>query len=173
MYALVKKLYASKPESISTRLRFDPMDDSPVSTINPTSWEFETCVPPHSSFEKLPILTTLTSSSYLSPKKARAPSSLAFWMFIMSVWIFKSPNTLWLLSLKIISNSSFETLLVWLKSKRNFPGATWDPACATCDPNIFRRDACTICAAVWLLETAFLKSESTTCFILSPISISE
>ena len=43
---------------------------------------FLTCVPPHNSVEKyvsfsLPIETTLTSSPYFSPKKAKAPFSIA------------------------------------------------------------------------------------------------
>ena len=70
-------------------IKFDPViasnlltpDDTEVSLdiINPSISEvFFTCVPPHNSTQHSPLrLTTLTSSPYLSPKKANAPESMA------------------------------------------------------------------------------------------------
>ena len=50
----------------------------------------EQCVPPQSSADILPNLTTLTFSSYFSPNNAIAPDFFAVSMFIISVFCLMS-----------------------------------------------------------------------------------
>src|SRR5665647_1686186 len=69
---------ASRPTSASTRREPEPTDDSPVSATIPIWLEWSTCVPPHSSRDHgPPISTTRTCSSYVSPNRAIAPHVLA------------------------------------------------------------------------------------------------
>ena len=52
-------------------------DSSPTILKRPTWPTRSRCVPPHSSREKSPIVTTRTTSGYFSPKRAIAPSDFA------------------------------------------------------------------------------------------------
>ena len=89
-------LYLSVPETNETKglinknaiiaagyrlLKIDTLDNRPVSEEilkKPSSPVLLTCIPPHSSMLKSPILTTLTTSPYFSSKNAVAPSLIAF-----------------------------------------------------------------------------------------------
>ena len=63
----------------------DDILDSDNILNTPISPVLFTCVPPQSSVDILPKLSTLTSSSYFSPNNAIAPSAIASSLFIILV----------------------------------------------------------------------------------------
>ena len=61
------------PDTASMRRMFEPIEASLMIFTGPMSPSAFTWVPPHSSVEWGPASRTLTTSPYLSPKKAMAP----------------------------------------------------------------------------------------------------
>ncbi len=68
----------------------EPMEDSPSSFTRPSWAVLCTCVPPHSSLEKSPMVTTRTRSPYFSPNSAMAPCFFASSMPMISAWTSSS-----------------------------------------------------------------------------------
>ena len=64
------------PVMASMRRRLEPIEPSDTILIGPMSPSACTWVPPHSSSECVPASSTRTTSPYLSPKNAMAPSRL-------------------------------------------------------------------------------------------------
>ena len=86
--------------------------------------------------------TTLTSSPYFSPNKAKAPILTASFGVIILVWTSDEPSTISLTILFILAISWFSIGLLWLKSNLNLSGETNDPFCITCFPNVLLKDSC-------------------------------
>ena len=137
-----------------------------LTTLNfPTSLVFLTCVPPHNSVEKYllpssPINTTLTSSPYFSPNKAKAPCSMPSLGVINLVITSLLLSTIWLTILLILSNSLSDIDFIWLKSNLSLSGATREPFCITCLPKVLLRDSWRRCVAEWYALILFLRSKS-------------
>src|SRR5574337_697774 len=97
-----------------------------------------------------PMLTTLTSSPYFSPKSARAPSVRASSRLMSRVETSAFSNTM---RLAISSTAAISSGLIafgWAKSKRSRSGATSEPFCATWSPRTSRRASCRMWVAEWL-----------------------
>jgi hypothetical protein len=107
----------------------EPIDSSRTIVIVPIVAPDGTCVPPHSSLEKSPIVTTRTTWPYLSPKLATAPAALASSIDMISVCTCGSRRTRSLIAVSISWTRSSDSDSKWGKSKRSRPGCTSDPAC--------------------------------------------
>ena len=101
-------------------------------------------------------MITRTSSSYFSPNKAIAPSSIADCWFKISVVTEDFCKIILLTIFSIFSKSILSIGSLWLKSKRNFSSFTKDPFCVTWLPKICLKDSCRRCVAEWLLRIKFL-----------------
>ena len=108
---------------------------SPISPV-PAQW-----VPPHSSFENDPIVTTRTVSPYFSPNSAIAPDFNAASMGSSSVVTGVLSTTRRFTSDSMSASARSVSPAKWLKSKRSRSGATSEPACLTCTPTTSRSAA--------------------------------
>ena len=124
--------YASLLVTASIRRTPAPIPDSETILKIPMFSVFATCVPPHSSIDQPPILTTRTSCPYFSPNKAIAP------IFLLTI-------------LSISANSSEVIWPKWVKSNRKCPGATKEPAWFACSPSTSFNALCSRWVAVWFL----------------------
>ena len=96
--------------------------------------------------------------NWLSPKKARAPRSMAL--------VYSSSLDCTLALARIFSLTSFCTSFIsfnvtacgWVKSNRNLSDATYEPACRTWVPRTCRRAAWTRCVLVWFLAVSSLRT---------------
>ena len=116
------------PVSASIRRMLEPIDASPSTIKGPTCAAVWVWVPPHSSAENWPILTSRTMSPYLSPKNARAPwrSSLLF--------RGDGRGDVPVFDEAVVGEGSISATSVgataekWEKSKRSLPDSTNEPA---------------------------------------------
>ena len=108
-------------------------EEIPVSEIilkAPISPVLFTCVPPHSSLLD-PILSTLTSSAYFSPKSIMAPLFLASSRCIVLASVSVLFSISWLTNISTDLISSEVKALGCEKSKRVFDSSTSEPFCST------------------------------------------
>ena len=142
------------PVTPSIRLTPAATEDSDVILNKPSFAVLSTCVPPQSSVENSPILTTRTTSPYFSPNSAIAPIFLAD-SISESVVVTGSPSRMYeLTSDSTARSSSGVTAAKCVKSKRTWCSSTYEPACSTCLPRTVRSAACKRCAAEWLRMVA-------------------
>src|SRR6185437_13450169 len=161
------------PLTASTRRTPEETEPSPTSLIRPISPVAPVCVPPQSSVEKSPILTTRTRSPYFSPNNAIAPSSFTATSIgtSTSVCTVAFPSTCRFTMSSICCNSSSATPVKCEKSNRSREAFTSDPACFTCLPRTSRSAAWSRCVPVWLRSVARRFSTSTTVSTTSPTAI--
>ena len=106
----------ASPVTASMRRTPEATDDSLVMRNGPTLAVLSTCVPPQSSMDLPPILTTRTTSPYFSPNRAMAPSFLASSIGISFVSTRMPPSTSSLTRRLILTSSSAVTAEKWVKS---------------------------------------------------------
>ena len=127
-----------------------------------------TCVPPHSSTEKSPILSTRTTSPYFSPNSAMAPEAWASSCDINFVSTSKLARISRLTRASISVSCSGIIASKWEKSKRSRPASTSEPFCCTCSPSIWRSAACNKCVAEWLQAMSCRLCSSTFALVSAP-----
>ena len=118
----------ARPVTASMRRTPEATEDSLTMRNGPTFAVFSTCVPPQSSMDLPPMLTTRTTSPYFSPNSAIAPSFFASATGISFVSTSMpsriSSLTRWLTCI----SSSAVTAEKCVKSKRRRSGSTREPA---------------------------------------------
>ena len=106
-------------------------DDSDTILNRPMRAVLSTCVPPQSSDEKSPMLTTRTTSPYFSPKSAVAPIFFAS-STEHSVVVTGRPDRIApLTSASVFSISSDVMAAKCEKSNLTLSPSTYEPACPT------------------------------------------
>ena len=112
--------------SASIRRTFAALEPSLVIRSSPISDVVRTCVPPHSSRERLPspISTIRTTSPYFSPNSAIAPSALASSSVVVIGRTGRLSRIRALTSSSTWRRSSSLSLALWVKSKRSLSGPT-------------------------------------------------
>ncbi len=137
--SLARKLYASTPTRASMRRTPEPIEDSPSSFTRPSWAVLWTWVPPHSSLEKSPMVTTRTCSPYFSPNSAMAPWRLASSIGMTSAWTSSSRERTSLIFCSTSVRTAPGTAFGEPKSKRKRPGWFSEPAWAAVGPRASRR----------------------------------
>ena len=136
-------------QTASIRLTPALTPDSLLIIKRPISERLLTCVPPQSSTEASPMLTTLTSSPYFSPKRAIAPAFLASSTDIISVFLVMARLILLFTHASTCSNSWAVTACGCEKSKRKRLSSLSEPAWAMWSPKMARNPAWSRWVAEW------------------------
>ncbi len=144
------------------------MEDSPSSFTRPSWAVLCTWVPPHSSLEKSPMVTTRTRSPYFSPNSAMAPCFLASSMLMTSAVTSSSRARISLIFCSTSLRTVPGTAVGEPKSKRKRPGAFSEPAWAAVGPSASRSAWWVRWVALWARAMARRRLTSMTAYAEAP-----